>query len=101
MLRSRGLNFFAVGQGFLSYHSNHPTSLTKSYHYANFGLIWILLSVEVKNEKETRRVYRSTNADLSVQSRGWHSVDPRHLGDSENRLTNFLESKILKKIKKH
>ena len=49
----------------------------------------------------TRRIYTPTNADLSVQSRGWLSVDPRHLGNSENRLANFLEGKILKKIKKH
>ena len=50
---------------------------------------------------KARHLYTSTNADLSVQSRGWLSVDPRHLGNSENRLANFLEGKILKKIKKH
>ena len=56
---------------------------------------------EWKLPNPTRHLYTSTNADLSVQSRGWLSVDPRHLGNSENRLANFLEGKILKKIKKH
>ena len=45
----------------------------------------------------TQRPYRSTFADLSVQSRERLNVGPLPVGNSKNWLANYLEGKNLKK----